>query len=168
MAYSQAFGEHQMMVLWLTPDVRSRILSGVREIPTEQRLARLGSELREENVAARALELRRCFESLPGSVTCPPVGAACRSDVIVQLLRRYAATANPYALRDALKVPSCHVEVARDSVSDRVWATVMSRNSLTLVPLRQGGMAQGIRPLRDRGELERALAIGLGVIDVRP
>ena len=165
MAYARAFGEQQMLVLWLTSEIRSRLLSGLYDAPTARRLERLGHEVPVRSAARRALVLAGCGDS-PTAAECPSPVADCRPEVVVASLVSYTRSSNPYALRAALEGHSCHVEVVRDTTSDRVWAIVSQFGDVWIVPLRVGPLADSGAVLADLGEIERALALGLGVIRV--
>ena len=172
--YARRFGRAQMMLLWLSSDVRSLLLSAREDELTRLRAQRAGLAIATTEVAARSLQLAGCgrqarSERTELAQTCPPRKLLLRCEVerTVGQLLEYTRSSNPYALRAALPPQgTCHVEVTQDQRSGRLWALIAGAEHTHLVPLRRAPTRRSRRALADQRAIEAALAIGISTIRV--
>ncbi len=196
MSYARKFADGRFALVYMSGELRKAMSAVEGDGVLTPRLGRLGIDLGSEDVAARAFELLACKpkeakkdeigkgkkkgkddkakddKAVEETKTrCPSfvADAASRCDVDERLesFERYLDQNNPFDLRAAIKNDrACHVEVVRDAMSRRIWATVAEPGQVVLVPLGTSRVPRAPKPLTTIVRVRRAIATGLTSVRV--
>ena len=173
MSYARAFGQDQMMLVWLSAEARD-VLSGVRDDPvTSERVERMVAPVREVPLGPTIVNWARCrhrIQEKQSIADCEWVGP-CEGQLAARALFEYTQSGNPYALLAALKPKvGCRATVMRDAESRQLWGIVPTGTRLVAVPLR--GRPVGSTPgvISEASRVEAAISLGLTALtlEVRP
>ncbi len=114
MSYARQFGAGDMMMLWASADVRSRLILASRDTSVTRRLERL--EMSTTDVDPRSPQFRQLLDSK--SPSCP-------TSQLLRHLRIYLLQQNPYELEAALTLKdSCQLFVVRDPPTKLLWLVI--------------------------------------------
>ncbi|UQA62888.1 poly-gamma-glutamate biosynthesis protein PgsC/CapC [Polyangium aurulentum] len=97
----------------------------------------------------------------------PDTPSKCDIDKRLSSFELYLGQNNPFDLRAAMKPDkACHVEVARDKVTRRIWAIVARPGEVAMIPLGSNPVPRAPNPLTSLPRVRRAVATGLTSVKV--
>lgn len=100
-------------------------------------------------------------------VFAPDAASRCEEERRLESFELYLEQGNPFDLRAAIKDDgACHVEVARDVASRRIWGIVAEPGQVVLVPLGTSKVPRAPKPLLSLPRVRRAVATGLTSVRV--
>ena len=156
LAYAKRFAEGQCAIVYLSPAIREAFARADRDRSLEPRLTRSGVKVRRADVVARAGDLARCVD--------PKACEAdhCELDAVERSIEAYTGQGNPFDLRSGLRDPgACFVEVARDTVTGRIFAIAARRGEARVLPLAIGATRRAVGPFGPAARSRSVADVGI-------